>query len=475
LISNNTANSTRRAEEILLLRTEFCTNTHDTAWLDTLIEMDSHTLRAGGPPPSPRIDVDIATAAAVPSSYPTPVAPPREWAAGKLTQHLHPHTVVLLGALVRAHLRRKAEEKRLRIALGKGQVPTIPADLLQHELAIIYEDAKHRFEVTWLSETNVQLRVRRSPRLPLVVPAREAPSLHAVTDMRRRCGGGGLLRSHCSRDPASRTNAWWRRFAAWMECSSSPWKVSNSRYVQDEPLFPSTHAAVERSVAAEVGKVCWGQVEAMDDSLGLRMHVESAAHGMVTCIIPSERDPRELLAPVTGKLVRYHVSSGALVDAGQAYAEMESMKMVLPLLAAHTGVVHHLIAAGEMVEAGALVATMELSQPLAADKVVRDFDGPLLMEGDGTPAAVSLSAAPAQQEWEAFEMALGEATSLLQGYPLDAEEVTQRLLDALADPGLIRNALQLGAAASGNKLPAGVCVREVVGERTCRQRCQNNE
>jgi len=203
--------------------------------------------------------------------------------------------------------------------------------------------------------------------------------------------------------------------------------------------------------------VCGGQVEAMDDSLGLRMHVESTAHGMVTCIIPSERDPRELLAPVTGKLIRYHNPSGALVEAGQAYAEMESMKMVLPLLAAHTGVVHHLIAAGEMVEAGALVATMELTKPQAAARVVRDFDGPLLMAGDGTPAAVP-SAAPAQQELEAFQTALGDATSLLQGYPLDAEEVTQRLLDALADPGLIRNALQLGAAASGNKLPAGRCV-----------------
>ena len=51
----------------------------------------------------------------------------------------------------------------------------------------------------------------------------------------------------------------------------------------------------------------------MDDTLGLRMRVESAAHGTVTCIIPTERDPRRLLAPVTGKLMRFSFCDGALV------------------------------------------------------------------------------------------------------------------------------------------------------------------
>jgi hypothetical protein len=41
------------------------------------------------------------------------------------------------------------------------QVPTVPA-LLEHELVIVYEATKHRFQVTWLSETTVRLRVRRS-------------------------------------------------------------------------------------------------------------------------------------------------------------------------------------------------------------------------------------------------------------------------------------------------------------------------
>ena len=58
-----------------------------------------------------------------------------------------------------------------------------------------------------------------------------------------------------------------------------------------------------------------------------------------TCLLEVENDPTQLRTPSPGKLVKYLVDSGEHVDAGQPYAEVEVMKMCMPLIAQENGVV----------------------------------------------------------------------------------------------------------------------------------------
>jgi len=48
-------------------------------------------------------------------------------------------------------------------------------------------------------------------------------------------------------------------------------------------------------------------------------------------VFAKENDPTLLPAPSTGKLIKFLVSDGSHVDAGQPYCEMEVMKMITTL------------------------------------------------------------------------------------------------------------------------------------------------
>jgi len=56
-----------------------------------------------------------------------------------------------------------------------------------------------------------------------------------------------------------------------------------------------------------------------------------------TCVFEKENDPTNLRSPSPGKLMQYFVDDGAHVQAGQAYAEIESMKMIHNLTTPESG------------------------------------------------------------------------------------------------------------------------------------------
>ena len=56
-----------------------------------------------------------------------------------------------------------------------------------------------------------------------------------------------------------------------------------------------------------------------------------------TCVFEKENDPTNLRSPSPGKLMQYFVDDGCHVDAGQAYAEIESMKMIHSLCTPESG------------------------------------------------------------------------------------------------------------------------------------------
>ena len=72
---------------------------------------------------------------------------------------------------------------------------------------------------------------------------------------------------------------------------------------------------------------------------------------------------------MAGKLARWLVEDGAAVAKGEAYAEVEVMKMFLSLRAPEAGKVHIQLSEGTVLEAGDLLATMELDDPSMVQKV----------------------------------------------------------------------------------------------------------
>ena len=89
-----------------------------------------------------------------------------------------------------------------------------------------------------------------------------------------------------------------------------------------------------------------------------RMSVDSK-----TCLLEEENDPTQLRTPSPGKLVKFLVENGGHVKAGQAFAEVEVMKMYMPLLAQEAGIVQLIKQPGATLDAGDVLGVLELDDP----------------------------------------------------------------------------------------------------------------
>jgi acetyl-CoA carboxylase/biotin carboxylase 1 len=119
------------------------------------------------------------------------------------------------------------------------------------------------------------------------------------------------------------------------------------------------------------------EVHRMSDS-GLLLSVDHSSHttymkeevdryrvtiGNRTCVFDKENDPTILRSPSTGKLLQFLVEDGTHVYSGQAFAEIEVMKMVMTLTTQESGVVQHVKRSGAVLEAGSILARLELDDP----------------------------------------------------------------------------------------------------------------
>ena len=89
---------------------------------------------------------------------------------------------------------------------------------------------------------------------------------------------------------------------------------------------------------------------------GLALHQGS---GAVPAAVPSAAvadQPGDVLAPLTGNLVRWHKASGAPVEAGETIATLEAMKMETAVNAPCAGTLQCLTEAGALLQAGQLMA-----------------------------------------------------------------------------------------------------------------------
>jgi acetyl-CoA carboxylase/biotin carboxylase 1 len=146
-----------------------------------------------------------------------------------------------------------------------------------------------------------------------------------------------------------------------------------------------------------------------------------------TCLLQKEHDPSKLLADTPCKLLRFLVADGSHVDADTPYAEVEVMKMCMPLLLPASGVIHFVMPEGQAMQANDLIATLDLDDPSSVRRA-EPFHGsfPKL----GPPTAIS------GKVHQKFAANVNSAHMILAGYEHNINEVVQDLLNCLDSPEL---------------------------------------
>ncbi|CAD6505359.1 BgTH12-00850 [Blumeria graminis f. sp. triticale] len=148
-----------------------------------------------------------------------------------------------------------------------------------------------------------------------------------------------------------------------------------------------------------------------------------------TCLLEQENDPSQLRTPSPGKLVKYTVENGEHVKTGQPFAEVEVMKMYMPLLAAEDGIVQLIKQPGATLEAGDILGILALDDPSRV-KQAQPFLGQL--PDLGPPQVVGTK--PAQR----FVLLHNVLLNILDGFDNQVIMAAslRELIDVLRDPEL---------------------------------------
>ena len=109
--------------------------------------------------------------------------------------------------------------------------------------------------------------------------------------------------------------------------------------------------------------------------------------GNKTCVLEKENNPGILRSPSAGKLLGYLVDDGAHVNRGQPYAEIEVMKMIVTLTANEMGKLTLTKGPGTILDAGTVLATMELDDASLVTKtqIYRGGFDEFVMGTEGLP------------------------------------------------------------------------------------------
>ncbi|KAL4698557.1 hypothetical protein H8959_011214 [Pygathrix nigripes] len=186
--------------------------------------------------------------------------------------------------------------------------------------------------------------------------------------------------------------------------------------------------------------------------------------GNKTCVFEKENDPTVLRSPSAGKLTQYTVEDGGHVEAGSSYAEMEVMKMIMTLNVQESGRVKYIKRPGAVLEAGCIVARLELDDPSKVHPA-EPFTGEL-------PAQQTLPIL-GEKLHQVFHSVLENLTNVMSGFCLPEpifsiklKEWVQKLMMTLRHPSLPLLELQEIMTSVAGRIPAPVekSVRRVMAQ-----------
>jgi acetyl-CoA carboxylase/biotin carboxylase 1 len=156
-----------------------------------------------------------------------------------------------------------------------------------------------------------------------------------------------------------------------------------------------------------------------DAATGMRMNV-----GGSNVAFSPDYDPTSLRTDVAGKLVKKLVADGTHVKKGEAYAEIEVMKMFMPLKVEESGIVEWNVIEGAAITAGDLLASLELDNPENVS-LLSVFDGHFQVVGWCT----SSRPADAKRPHLVLRAAMEKLGGAMTGFALDKEEIDLAMED----------------------------------------------
>ncbi|XP_054904810.1 acetyl-CoA carboxylase isoform X2 [Poeciliopsis prolifica] len=176
--------------------------------------------------------------------------------------------------------------------------------------------------------------------------------------------------------------------------------------------------------------------------------------GNKTCVFEKERDPTVLRSPSAGKLLQYTVEDGDHIFAGEPYAEIEVMKMVMSLSVPQSGCIHFVKRPGAVLEPGCVMARIELDDSSSIHRVELNTatlppQQPLPMVGE--------------KLHQVFHNVLENLVRVMDGYCLEEpyfstklKEWVATLMKTLRDPSLPLLELQEIMTSVANRIPPTV-------------------
>ncbi|PYH45867.1 acetyl-CoA carboxylase ACC1 [Aspergillus saccharolyticus JOP 1030-1] len=224
--------------------------------------------------------------------------------------------------------------------------------------------------------------------------------------------------------------------------------------------FTATRAGVDSYHLFINGSKCSVGVRALADG-GLLVLLNGRSHNVYwkeepaatrlsvdgkTCLLEQENDPTQLRTPSPGKLVKFTVENGEHVRAGQAFAEVEVMKMYMPLIAQEDGIVQLIKQPGATLEAGDILGILALDDPSRV-KHAQPFTGQL--PDLGPPQVVGNK--PPQR----FFLLHSILENILKGYDNSVimNTTLKELVDVLRNPDLPYGEWMAQSSALHSRMP----------------------
>eukprot|EP00762_Andalucia_godoyi_P000340 ANDGO_03235.mRNA.1 Acetyl-CoA carboxylase len=161
---------------------------------------------------------------------------------------------------------------------------------------------------------------------------------------------------------------------------------------------------------------------AKQEKTGLLLTIDS-----LSCFFSDDTDPTKLRATMPGKIVRFLKPEGSHLEAKEAYAEIEVMKMYMQLRTPLAGVLSKVhVSEGTSIDVGELIGTLELDDPTQVPIVepfTGGFDDAIMYRARARTGFAGLSE---------YRHRLSDLKRLVQGYPLPASVYLQTLEDSLS-------------------------------------------
>lgn len=178
-----------------------------------------------------------------------------------------------------------------------------------------------------------------------------------------------------------------------------------------------------------------------DEVSATRLSVDSKS-----TLLEAENDPTQLRTPSPGKLVTFLVENGEHIIAGQPYAEVEVMKMQMPLIAQESGIVQLLKQPGAAVSTGDIIAILSLDDPskvkhaLPFEGMLPEFGSPIV---EGTKPAYK------------FKALVDTLENILLGYDnqVTMNSSLKELIEVLRNPLLPYSEWKMNISALHSRLP----------------------